>query len=717
MRRCCQLPGLRASGSSTGSWAAAGRGRLAAPPRAAAAAAAAASASGLAPPPPRRSAALRVECAKQASGGRRSARGASTRKGFAKPAAKALEEAWEADLPPFYKAYYRAGFKPPRYLGPIELRKNPDGTVDLATIEDVIVSQLLVVAPALVFLEGAFGSAPGVEALHAALAARGAGAPAGVARVLHLLPRAPAEAAGDGGGGGGGEGGGGGGGEAPAVSRMDGGAAADAAERPDQQQQLPPQAPSPLAAANDIFDLDPRSWSLRADTRQLPPSAPPPDLPAGDDLISILSASSYSEEHLDPAASQLRHELPVGFIGVWPELAAMHHSCAPNTAVAVLGGGHAFVHAARDLAPGEALTTNKIGGAILAPLEVRQAAVRALTGRPCGCDRCGREAALPESARGLLAALQGRVEGEWAAALEAAAAGGDEGALAALWEDVTLDVDALTDALSEAGASGADADALAAGAYGAAELAWTLEELTQPLPSPARLAAAVRMLRAVAPGSESHIAAALQLNELSSARVADLLRGQAARRQRTSAAERRLLAKAVKANEDAESALVAFYEAMYIRYGFIPEEGLLPQLQSGLQMFYAGLDQMATASAAGGAAASDAPRERDLVVDGIPVTLVDRVGLPTQGQQQGGGGGGGGSGGGRGALRFEVVAADGGADADGGGEPGIDEGEGEAGDGAGAGALAGGEGSLHEDGPLLLGEEAEDASPEALLAP
>jgi hypothetical protein len=42
-----------------------------------------------------------------------------------------------------------------------------------------------------------------------------------------------------------------------------------------------------------------------------------------------------------------------------------------------------------------------------------------------------------------------------------------------------MDVDALYEALADAGVPGGDADMVAAGAYAAAELAWSLEELTQ----------------------------------------------------------------------------------------------------------------------------------------------------------------------------------------------------------------------------------------------
>ena len=58
------------------------------------------------------------------SGPRGGRQAASTRKGFAKPGTRAEEEAWEAGLPPYYRAYYRSGFKPPRFRGPIDLAKH-----------------------------------------------------------------------------------------------------------------------------------------------------------------------------------------------------------------------------------------------------------------------------------------------------------------------------------------------------------------------------------------------------------------------------------------------------------------------------------------------------------------------------------------------------------------------------------------------------------------
>jgi hypothetical protein len=55
----------------------------------------------------------------------------------------------------------------------------------------------------------------------------------------------------------------------------------------------------------------------------------------------------------------------------------------------------------------------------------------------------------------------------------------------------------------------------------------------------------------------------------------------------------------------------------------LPQEGLMPQLEQGLVMFYAGLSAL---SAAQGEGLDEVPEvTRNLTIDGIPVTVVDTV--------------------------------------------------------------------------------------------
>lgn len=78
-------------------------------------------------------------------------------------------------------------------------------------------------------------------------------------------------------------------------------------------------------------------------------------------LMRLLQASSWGEEFRDPAASQVRHERPAGFIGVWPEFSLLRHSCSPNSS-AVVVDRFMLVHATEDIPDGGEVTANKLGG-------------------------------------------------------------------------------------------------------------------------------------------------------------------------------------------------------------------------------------------------------------------------------------------------------------------------------------------------------------------
>ena len=47
-----------------------------------------------------------------------------------------------------------------------------------------------------------------------------------------------------------------------------------------------------------------------------------------------------------PALMQVRQQMPSGFIGLWPEVPLLAHSCIPNTAMTVVGD-RLLVHAVR----------------------------------------------------------------------------------------------------------------------------------------------------------------------------------------------------------------------------------------------------------------------------------------------------------------------------------------------------------------------------------
>ena len=77
-----------------------------------------------------------------------------------------------------------------------------------------------------------------------------------------------------------------------------------------------------------------------------------------------------------------------------------------------------LIHATDDIPAGAELTSNKIGRDIISPLASRQRAVKAMTGRPCGCKRCRAEAELPQEVEQQLQELYENCGGRWAAAMQ-----------------------------------------------------------------------------------------------------------------------------------------------------------------------------------------------------------------------------------------------------------------------------------------------------------
>jgi hypothetical protein len=91
-----------------------------------------------------------------------------------------------------------------------------------------------------------------------------------------------------------------------------------------------------------------------------------------------------------------------------------------------------YIHSVDELQPGTALTFNKLGADVMAPLGERTAASLKLFGRPCGCKRCQAEAGLPQEVSQQLRGAWEAAQGAWPDALEAAAQEQDVDALAEL---------------------------------------------------------------------------------------------------------------------------------------------------------------------------------------------------------------------------------------------------------------------------------------------
>ena len=188
---------------------------------------------------------------------------------------------------------------------------------------------LLLVTPALAFVEGGFNELPELEDLHAAMMEDGP-TPA-QRRVMDVLEGLRPD---------------------PTAAAAAGSAGAAAA----------PTAPLP-----SLSTLDAKFWSGRGKDASAPAFS-------SKRLMGLLGRTAASFDSQDPASMQARHQKPVGFVSLWPEYALLGHSCVPNTSALVVGD-RLFMHATDELAKGAPLTRNMIGTAITSPLSVRQAAV------------------------------------------------------------------------------------------------------------------------------------------------------------------------------------------------------------------------------------------------------------------------------------------------------------------------------------------------------
>jgi hypothetical protein len=83
----------------------------------------------------------------------------------------------------------------------------------------------------------------------------------------------------------------------------------------------------------------------------------------------------------------VRHQPPVGFLGLWPEFSLLNHSCTPNVAITVVKGTM-LLHASDLLQQGQELATSYLGRAVMAPLQQRRQMLQDGYGFECGCGRC-----------------------------------------------------------------------------------------------------------------------------------------------------------------------------------------------------------------------------------------------------------------------------------------------------------------------------------------
>lgn len=127
-----------------------------------------------------------------------------------------------------------------------------------------------------------------------------------------------------------------------------------------------------------------------------------PELRPGQQHLRLTPCPCTNTSVHSPAPLQVRHQPPVGFLGLWPEFSLLNHSCTPNVAITVVKGTM-LLHASDLLQQGQELATSYLGRAVMAPLQQRRQMLQDGYGFECGCGRCG-DCSAGRLAHGLLLA-------------------------------------------------------------------------------------------------------------------------------------------------------------------------------------------------------------------------------------------------------------------------------------------------------------------------
>jgi hypothetical protein len=291
---------------------------------------------------------------------------------------------------PFYAAYTQPGYRPSRYLGPVELREVPGKGRALVATREVIMGDLMAVSLPLAFVENELGSAADTEELFAAMVEEDWSQQQ--RRLLGLLydgseqsmqqPMAleDLDAAG------GGSGGSGGGGEAPPLDSERLRRVAESCAYGDDFQDpgcMQVRGVGEAAAA----------WRRRrlqvpaAGAQRAGPCPPQRRRRGGAACRPPAGRRPCTPSPLHHTPPQVRHQAPLGFLGLWPEFALLNHSCAPNVSVTVVKGAM-LVHATDTLQPGDELATSYLGRAVMSPLQQRRQLLQDGYGFTCACPRC-----------------------------------------------------------------------------------------------------------------------------------------------------------------------------------------------------------------------------------------------------------------------------------------------------------------------------------------
>ncbi|KAL6751796.1 hypothetical protein V8C86DRAFT_2769007 [Haematococcus lacustris] len=168
-----------------------------------------------------------------------------------------------------------------------------------------------------------------------------------------------------------------------------------------------------------LEELDPSSAAthtppvaLQAKGFGAKPSKPTASQPAdsssrelgADWLRQVVSLNAWGTATGELGVCGSRGEASHSFIGLWPEVGLLNHSCAPNTAL-MLVGDRLLLRAAANIPSGGELLTSYLDAQGRLPLSERRAVLQTCYGFTCACPRCKEEEDAPAEVQAALGSM------------------------------------------------------------------------------------------------------------------------------------------------------------------------------------------------------------------------------------------------------------------------------------------------------------------------
>jgi hypothetical protein len=224
-------------------------------------------------------------------------------------------------------------------------------------------------------------------------------------------------------------------------------------------------------------------------------------------IEQLLQSSSFGHLHNDLALSSTRGEGFSSFVGLWPTLALLNHSCAPSS-LPVLVGDSIVVRAARQIRGSEEITISYLGNERMMPVMARNKRLVSEFGFECNCFRCQVERKQPEEITQKISSIHEWLNGQDLIIRAKRALGAsDNQEVEKIKGECEARQKELQDKMDTLHLSPEEQLWLKCAVYGLYELSALCKDGAKSDPSiPASLS---NLVAAVAPGSETHLLLAL----------------------------------------------------------------------------------------------------------------------------------------------------------------------------------------------------------------